>query len=107
MNSAYAPPLTAPRYYQSGGISRTEDEACKVHIQYKCNAFCKTVLRPAAIANPLKLRRRWEQDVSLPLLRERSEKIAVHECSYDGNGTHRQETALYYSFVGKLDLPEA
>ena len=59
MNGAYAPPLTAPpafagrqsrgdskegaaapNYYQRGGISMTEDEAYKVHIQYTFNAFC-------------------------------------------------------------------
>ena len=30
----------APNYYQRGGISMTEDEAYKVHIQYTFNAFC-------------------------------------------------------------------
>ena len=30
----------APHYYQKGGISMTEDEAYKVHIQYTFNAFC-------------------------------------------------------------------
>ena len=35
------------------------------------------------------------------------EKIVVHECSYDENGTARQDIEIYYSFVGKIDLPEA
>ena len=39
------------------------------------------------------------------LLREFVDKIIVHECSYDENGTRRQEIEIYYSFVGKLDLP--
>ena len=30
----------------------------------------------------------------------------VHECSYDENGTRRQDIEIYYSFVGKIDLPE-
>ena len=30
-----------------------------------------------------------------------------HECSYDENGTRRQDIEIYYSFVGKIDLPEA
>ena len=34
------------------------------------------------------------------------EKIVVHECSYDENGTRRQDIEIYYSFVGKIDLPE-
>ena len=40
------------------------------------------------------------------LLREMIEKIVVHECSYDENGTRRQDIEIYYSFVGKIDLPE-
>ena len=35
------------------------------------------------------------------------EKIVVHECSYDENGIRRQDIEIYYSFVGKIDLPEA
>ena len=46
----------------------TEDEAYKVHIQYTFNAFCKVVIRHAAIDNILKLRRRWEREVSLDYL---------------------------------------
>ena len=43
----------------------TEDEAYKVHIQYTFNAFCKVVIRHAAIDKILKLCRRWEREVSL------------------------------------------
>ena len=53
---------------QRGGISMTEDEAYKVHIQYTFNAFCKVVIRHAAIDKILKLRRRWEREVSLDYL---------------------------------------
>ena len=48
----------------------TEDEAYKVHIQYTFNAFCKVVIRHAAIDKILKLRRRWEREVSLEYLTE-------------------------------------
>ena len=27
--------------------------------------------------------------------------------AYDENGTRRQDIEIYYSFVGKIDLPEA
>ncbi len=40
------------------------------------------------------------------LLREFVEKIVVHECSYDENEDRRQDIEIYYSFVGKVDLPE-
>ena len=43
----------------------TEDEAYKVYIQYTFNAFCKVVIRHAAIDIILKLCQRWEREVSL------------------------------------------
>ena len=46
----------------------TEDEAYKVHIQYTFNAYCKIVIRHAAIDKILRLRRRWEREVSLDYL---------------------------------------
>ena len=46
----------------------TEEEAYKVHIQYTFNAFCKIVIRHAAIDKIVKLRRRWEREVSLDYL---------------------------------------
>ena len=57
----------APHYYQRGGISMTEDEAYKVHIQYTFNAFCKVVIRraPTAIDIILTLRRKWEREIPL------------------------------------------
>jgi hypothetical protein len=56
----------------------TEDEAYKVHIQYTFNAFCKVVIRHAAIDKILKLRRRWEREVSLDYLM--SEKFVSTRC---------------------------
>lgn len=32
---------------------------------------------------------------------------AAQQNSYDENGTRRQDIEIYYSFVGKIDLPEA
>ena len=46
------------------------------------------------------------EELTHTLLREFIEKIVVHECSYDENGTRRQDIDIYYSFVGKVDLPE-
>ena len=46
----------------------TEDEAYKVHIQHSFNAFCKIVIRHAAINKILKLRQRWEREGSLDYL---------------------------------------
>ena len=46
------------------------------------------------------------EELTHTLLREFGEKIVVHECSYDENGTRRQDIEIYYSFVGKVDLPE-
>lgn len=46
------------------------------------------------------------EELTPTLLREFVEKIVVHECSYDENKTRRQDVEIYYSFVGKVDLPE-
>ena len=46
------------------------------------------------------------EELTHTLLREFIEKIVVHECSYDENKSRRQEIEIYYSFVGKVDLPE-
>ena len=69
----------------------------KEHIQYTHNAYCRIVIRHASIDAARML---------YTLLRELVEKIVVHECSYDENGTRRQDIEIYYSFVGKVDLPE-
>ena len=72
--------LPPPHYYQRVGISMTEDEAYKVHIQYTFNAFCKIVIRHAAIDKILKLRRRWEREVSLDyLMNEKFVQLAEPE----------------------------
>ena len=58
----------------------TEDEAYKVHIQYTFNAFCKIVIRHAAIDKILKLRRRWEREVSFDyLMNEKFVQLAEPE----------------------------
>ena len=35
-----------------------------------------------------------------------ADHLLIYECSYDENGTRRQDIEIYYSFVGKVDLPE-
>ena len=58
----------------------TEDEAYKVHIQHTFNAFCKVVIRHAAIDIILKLRRRWEREFSLDyLMNEKFVQLAEPE----------------------------
>ena len=58
----------------------TEDEAYKAHIQYTFNAFCKIVIRHAAIDKILKLRRRWEREISLDyLMNEKFVQLAEPE----------------------------
>ena len=46
----------------------TEDEAYQEYIRRRHNAFCKAVIRYAAIDIILKLRRRWEREISLVYL---------------------------------------
>ena len=46
----------------------TENEAYQEYIRRRHNAFCKAVIRYAAIDIILKLRRRWEREISLVYL---------------------------------------
>ena len=46
------------------------------------------------------------EELTHTLLREFVEKIVVHECYHDENGTSKQDVEIYYNFVGKMDLPE-
>ena len=89
--------FSVPSYYQRGGISMTEDEAYKVHIQYTFNAFCKVVIRHAAIDIILKLRRRWEREVSLDyLMNEKFVQLAEPEQLEEYLFTACGQTAVLY-----------
>ena len=46
------------------------------------------------------------EELTPTLLREFIEKIVVHECTYDENNNRRQNIDIYYSFVGKVELPD-
>ena len=75
----------------------TEDEAYKVHIQYTFNAFCKVVIRHAAIDKILKLRRRWEREVSLDyLMNEKFVQLAEPEQLEEYLFTACGQTAVLY-----------
>ena len=75
----------------------TEDEAYKVHIQYTFNAFCKIVIRHAAIDKILKLRRRWEREVSLDyLMNEKFVQFAEPEQFEEYLFTACGQTAVLY-----------
>ena len=82
----------------------TEDEAYKVHIQYTFNAFCKIVIRHAAIDKILKLRRRWEREVSLDyLMNEKFVQFAEPEQFEEYLFTACGQTAaLYHAETGNL-----
>ena len=75
----------------------TEDEAYKVYIQYTFNAFCKVVIRHAAIDEILKLRRRWEREVSLDyLMNEKFVQLAEPEQLEEYLFTACGQTAVLY-----------
>ena len=75
----------------------TEDEAYKVHIQYTFNAFCKVVIRHAAIDKVINLRRRWEREVSLDyLMNEKFVQFAEPEQLEEYLFTACGQTAVLY-----------
>ena len=97
MNGAYAQPLTAPPAF-AGRQSRGDSKKChrpallfrkgnfhdqiayQEYIQRRYNAFCKTVIRCAALDKILKLKRQWERQVSLDyLMNEKFVQFAASE----------------------------
>ena len=75
----------------------TEDEAYKAHIQHSFNAFCKIVIRHAAIDKILNLRRRWEREVSLDyLMNEKFVQLAEPEQLEEYLFTACGQTAVLY-----------
>ena len=73
----------------------TENEAYKVHIQHSFNAFCKIVIRHAAISKILMLRRKWEWEVSLDyLMNEKFVQFAAWEPDEEYLFTVCEQTAL-------------
>ena len=68
-----------------------------LHIQYTFNAFCKIVIRHAAIDKILKLRRRWEREVSLDyLMNEKFVQLAEPEQLEEYLFTACDQTAVLY-----------
>ncbi len=85
----------------------TEDEAYKVHIQHSFNAFCKIVIRHAAIDKILNLRRRWEREVSLDyLMNEKFVQLVEPEQLEEYLFTACGQTAVLYhaEFASALAL---
>ena len=58
----------------------TDQIAYQEYIQRRYNAFCKTVIRCAALDKILKLKRQWERQVSLDyLMNEKFVQFAASE----------------------------
>ena len=99
-------------------------EAYKERIMYTFNGFCKTVIRFAAINAWRDRSRRRQKEISLEYLTE--EKQAIFETHHEPiidrdtwervqelrkqhkrrGKLRRQEIEIYYSFVGKVELPD-
>ena len=64
----------------------TDQIAYQEYIQRRYNAFCKTVIRCAALDKILKLKRQWERQVSLDYLM--NEKFVQFAASERTRNTH-------------------
>ena len=58
----------------------TDQIAYQEYIQRRYNAFCKTVIRCAALDKILKLKRQWERQVSLDYLMNENEEYPFTVC---------------------------
>ena len=78
---------------------------CRTGIQAELSKAQEATVNAEKFMNVVRRHTSFEE-LTPTLLREFVEKIVVHECSYDENKTRRQDIEIYYSFVGKVDLPE-
>ena len=75
----------------------TDQIAYQEYIQRRYNAFCKTVIRCAALDKILKLRRRWEREVSLDyLMNKKFVQLAGPEQLEEYLFTACNQTAVLY-----------
>ena len=75
----------------------TDQIAYQEYIQRRYNAFCKTVIRCAALDKILKLKRQWERQVSLDyLMNEKFVQLAEPEQLEEYLFTACDQTAVLY-----------
>ena len=75
----------------------TDQIAYQEYIQRRYNAFCKTVIRCAALDKILKLKRQWEREVSLDyLMNEKFVQLAEPEQLEEYLFTACGQTAVLY-----------
>ena len=75
----------------------TEIEAYQEYIRCKHNAFCKAVIRYAAIGKIIRLRQKWEREVSLDyLMNEKFVQFAEPEQLEEYLFTACGQTAVLY-----------
>ena len=75
----------------------TDQKAYQEYIQRRYNAFCKTVIRCAALDKILKLKRQWERQVSLDyLMNEKFVQFAEQEQLEEYLFTACGQTAVLY-----------
>ena len=75
----------------------TDQIAYQEYIQRRYNAFCKTVIRCAALDKILKLKRQWERQVSLDyLMNEKFVQFAASEPDEEYPFTVCGQTVLLY-----------
>lgn len=75
----------------------TEIESYQEYIQCKHNAFCKAVIRYAAIGKIIRLRQKWEREVSLDyLMNEKFVQLAEPEQLEEYLFTACGQTAVLY-----------
>ena len=75
----------------------TEIEAYQEYIRCKHNAFCKAVIRYAAIGKIIRLRQKWEREISLDyLMNEKFVQLAEPEQLEEYLFTACGQTAVLY-----------
>ena len=100
--------ISDERFMELSADYEAEQRSLKERIAVLQEELAKTQEAAANAERFMKIIRKYTsfEELTPTLLREFIEKIVVHESTTDEDGTRRQDVDIYYSFIGRLDLPK-
>ena len=100
--------ISDERFMELSADYEAEQRSLKERIAVLQEELARTQEAAANAERFMKIIRKYTsfEELTPTLLREFIEKIVVHESTTDEDGTRRQDIDIYYSFIGRLDLPK-
>ena len=100
--------ISDERFMELSADYEAEQRSLKEQIAVLQEELAKTQEAAANAERFMKIIHKYTsfEELTPTMLREFIEKIVVHESTTDEDGTRRQDVDIYYSFIGRLDLPK-